>query len=280
MGLLKFIASKAFFKQLGISIIITVAVFWLAFTALNFYTGHGDEVKVPGLTGVNIGDLEQLNFEGNFEYVVIDSVYDDHFNQREIVLQDPLPGSMVKEGRKIYMTIVATQPEMVTMPDLVDLSLRQALIELKSNSLKLEKLAYVTHFAKNAVLAQKVESDTVVSGTEVLKGTPVELILGKGLNNEKIEIPFLIGMTENEAIKILNNSSLNVGYLKYLDGRDKLNSRVYLQQPPGIEDGKAEFGTYVDLWFRTGLHFNFDSLVQSYDADTLRADTLNVNKEF
>jgi beta-lactam-binding protein with PASTA domain len=187
---------------------------------------------------------------------------------------------MVKEGRKIYVTIVATQPEMVTMPDLVDLSLRQALIELKSNSLKLEKLVYVTNFAKNAVLAQKVDGDTIMSGIEVLKGTAVELILGKGLYNEKNEIPFLIGMTESEAIKALNNSSLNIGYLHYLDGRDKLNSKVYLQQPPGMDGEMAEFGAYVDLWFRSGLYFNFDSLVQTFDADTLQADSLIVNKEF
>lgn len=280
MGLLKFLASKTFFKHLGISIILTTAIFWLVITAIDNYTDHGDEIEVPGLTGINIDDLEQMNFNGDFQYLVIDSVYDDHFNQREIVLQDPLPGSMVKKGRKIYITIVATQPEMVLMPDFVDLSLRQALMELKSNSLKLDKLVYVTNFAKNAVLAQKIEGDTVVAGTEVLKGTPVELVLGKGISNEKIEIPFLIGMTENEAIKTLNNSSFNVGYLKYLDGRDKQYSRVYMQQPPGVDGEKAEFGAYVDLWFRSELYFNFDSLLQSFNTDTLQADILNYKKEF
>jgi hypothetical protein len=46
-------------------------------------------------------------------------------------------------------------------------------------------------------------------------------------------------------------------------------------------DGEmAEFGAYVDLWFRSGLYFNFDSLVQTFDADTLQADSLIVNKEF
>jgi len=218
--------------------------------------------------------------EGAFEYVVIDSVYDDHFNMGEIVLQDPSPGSRVKEGRKIYITIVASQPEMVKMPDLVDLSLRQALSELKANSLKLEKLEYVTNFAKNAVLAQRIEGDTVEVGTDILIGTPVELVLGKGMNNEKLKIPFLIGMTESEAIAKINNSSFNVGYLKYLDGRDKVHSKIYEQQPSGAAEAKAEFGACIDLWFRNDMNFNFDSLVQSYNSDTLVADTLNLKTDF
>lgn len=273
MGFFKFLVSRAFFKHLGIAIILVVAIIWLTMQALNFYTDHGDEIKVPGLTGIRIDKLPEMDFEGDFNYVVIDSVYDDHFNKGEIVLQDPQPGSKVKSGRKIYVTIVASQPEMVRMPDLVDLSLRQALSELKANSLKLDKLEYVPNFAKNAVLAQRIEGDTIDVGTEILKGTPVELVLGGGLNNEKIDVPFLIGMTETDAIKILNNSGFNVGYLKYLDGRDKIHSRIYEQQPPAAEDKKAEFGTYVDLWFRSDKFFNFDSLVVAYKDKSL-SDTI------
>lgn len=275
MGFLNFLKSKTFFKNLGIAILLVVFILWLAIQALNFYTQHDDEIEVVDLTGLRIDELPEQELEGYFDFVVIDSVYDDHFNKGEIVLQDPIPGSKVKSGRKIYITIVASQPEMVQMPDLVDLSLRQALSELKANSLKLEKLAYVSNFAKNAVLAQRIEGDTIEAGMEVLKGSAIELVLGKGLNNEKVEVPFLIGMTEHEAIKKLNNSALNVGYLKYLDGRDKQHSRVYEQQPQPIENLKVEYGAYVDLWFRNEMFFNFDSLVKHYNNDSLAMDKVS-----
>ncbi|MCF8366976.1 MAG: PASTA domain-containing protein [Bacteroidales bacterium] len=269
MSFIKFIKSKAFIKHFGIAILLSLVFLWLTLQALNIYTQHGSEIEVIDLTGMQVNELPKAEMDGVFDYVVIDSVYDDHFNKGEIVLQDPLPGSKVKSGRKIYITIVASQPEMVQMPNLVDLSLRQALNELKANSLKLDKLHYVSNFAKNAVLAQMIDGDTVISGTEVLKGSSVELILGKGKNNEKVNVPFLIGMTENEAIRLLNNSSLNVGYLKYLDGRDKLHARIYEQQPSIKDDVKVELGSYVDLWFRNELYFNFDSLVEFYNTDTL-----------
>lgn len=276
MSFIKFLKSKAFFKHFGIAILLVLIFLWLTVQALNIYTQHGDEIEVIDLTGMRVDELPDVNMDGAFDYVVIDSVYDDHFNKGEIVLQDPLPGSKVKSGRKIYITIVASQPEMVEMPDLVDLSLRQALNELKASSLKLDKLHYVSNFAKNAVLAQMIEGDTVIAGTDVLKGTPVELILGKGLNNEKIKVPFLIGLTEQEAIQRLNNASFNVGYLKYVDGRDKVHARVYEQQPSTRDEVKVEYGAYVDLWFRNDLYFNFDSLVEFYNADTLITDDLKV----
>ena len=278
MGFLKFLTSAAFFKHLGIAIVLVVLLLWLTLKVLNLYTHQGDDIEVPGLTGIRIDKLDEMDFEGDFNYLVIDSVYDDHFSKGEIVLQDPPPGSKVKSGRKIYVTIVASQPEMVVMPDLVDLSLRQALSELKANSLKLDKLEFVPNFAKNAVLAQRIEGDTINVGTEVLKGTPIELVLGAGLNNDKIDLPFLIGKTENEAIKILNNSGLNVGYLKYLDGRDKVHSRVYEQQPQPVEGAKANYGAYVDLWFRHDGFFDFDSLVAVYRTSLLEAADSTLNQ--
>ena len=268
MGLLKFLSGKTFYKHLGIAFLLIVLVIWLTVKALDFYTQNGEHLQVPGLTGVNIHELEHAVLPGNFDFVVIDSVYDDHFGKGEIVLQDPAPGSNVKSGRKIYVTIVASQPEMVAMPDLVDLSLRQALNELKAESLKLDKLSYVENFAKNAVLAQRIDGDTITPATPVLKGSLVELVLGKGLNNEKADVPFLLGLTENEAIALINNASLNVGYLKYQDSRDKMHSRVYKQQP-GSPPQKVTYGAYVDLWFRSDQFFNFDSLVEVYNADTL-----------
>lgn len=281
MGFFGFLVSRVFFKHLAIALVLVALIIWLTMQALKFYTNHGEGIEVPELTGIRIDKIPKMEIEGDFNYVVIDSVYDDHFSKGEIVMQDPPPGSKVKSGRKIYVTIVASQPEMVNMPDLVDLSLRQALSELKASGLKLDKLKYVSNFAKNAVLAQRIEEDTIDPGTRVLKGTPVELVLGAGLNNEKTEVPFLIGMTETEAIKLLSTSGFNVGYLKYLDGRDKLHSRVYEQQPPASENIRADYGTYVDLWFRNEQYFNFDSLVEAYRNKTEenQADSLAIENQ-
>lgn len=274
MGFFKFLLSKTFFKQLAITVVVVAVLFWLILKTLGIYTSHGESVDVPNLTGINYNNVDKIEGADQFEFLVIDSVFDDHFQKGAIVLQDPPPGSAVKQGRKVYVTVVATQPEMVFAPNLVDLSLRQALNELKASGLKLEKLEYVENFAKNAVLAQRFEGDTIRPGTEIQKGSAIELVLGKGLKGDKIKVPFLIGKTESEAINILSNSSFNIGFLNYFDERDKMHSRVYSQQPEAKENYNVEYGTLVDLWFRSDLVFDFDSLLIVYAADTLGADTL------
>jgi len=268
MGIKKFLLSRTFFKHLTISIAGGLLLLWISLQILGFYTNHGESIAVPGLIGVNLTELNQYDREGNFRFLVIDSIYDDHFGKGSIVQQDPPPGSSVKSGRKIYLTVVASQPETVLMPDLVDLSLRQALGSLKAAGLRLEKLEYVSNIAKNAVLDQRFEGATVSPGAEILKGSPIVLILGKGLRNETVAVPYLIGKTETEAITILNLASLNVGFLNYSDTRDKLHSRVYMQQPARRDGQRVEFGSYVDLWFKSDLLFNFDSLVKTIPSDT------------
>lgn len=269
MRVLNFLISKTFLKHLGIALTGLLVLLVLVLTGLGIYTNHGEAITVPGLTGVQQKDLQQFDPNGDFRFVVIDSIFDDQFVKGAIVLQDPLPGSKVKRGRKIYLTVVATQPETVLMPDLVDLTLRQALSGLKASGLKLDRLEYVSNLARNAVLAQKHQGDTIAPGTEILKGSDIELILGQGPRNEKVNIPLVIGKTEAEAIATLNQASFNLGYLNYTDQRDRQHSRVYMQQPMGGEGQLAELGSYVDLWFRSDLYFDFDSLVRSLETDSL-----------
>lgn len=268
MGIKNFLISRTFFKHLALSVAGGILLFWLSLQMLALYTRHGEAIEVPGLIGVQVNDLDQYDPKGRFDFQIIDSIFDDNLPKGAIVLQEPPPGSRVKSGRKIYLTVVTSQPETVRMPDLVDLSLRQALAGLKAAGLKVEKLDYISNMAKNAVLGQYFEGMPVTPGTEILKGSAIKLVLGKGLKSETIPIPFLIGLTEAEAISLLNHSFLNVGLLNYSDMRDIQHSRVFRQQPMGRSNQRAVFGDYVDLWFKSDLIINFDSLQKAVLTDT------------
>lgn len=264
-------------KQIAIAFVVILLLLWFSLKFIGCYTKHGDEIMVPNLLGVNINKIEEADPHKNFEFRVIDSVYDEGYEKGAIVLQDPPARSMVKRGRKIYLTIMSSQPEIVTMPNLVDLSLRQALSELKSAGLKVGVLEYVDNFAKNAVLEQKFDGEVISPGTRLQKDSPIQIVMGKGVNTEKVAVPFLIGKTENEAFDILNCASLNIGNVSYLDEKNKVHSRVYLQSPAANSDTLLVFGSFVDLWFRSDLDFNFNELIESIKADTLISDSLRVD---
>ena len=277
MRILDIFISKPVVKNLAIALAIVLLLLWITLKFIGCYTRHGSEIIVPNLIGVNINEIEQDGNNNDFEFVVIDSVYQDGFEKGAVVLQDPPARAMVKKGRKIYLTIMSSQPEMVTMPNLVDLSLRQAQSVLKSAGLKIGILEYVDNFAKNAVLDQKYEGSFIQPGTQLQKGTAIQMVMGKGLEAEKVAVPFLIGKTEEEACDLLNISSLNAGEISYYDDKDGAHSRVYLQSPATNRDTLLVFGSFVDLWLRSDLDFDFDKLLRSMETDTLVSDSASLS---
>jgi beta-lactam-binding protein with PASTA domain len=279
MDFLKLFLNKLFLKHFAIAIVSGIFLFWIVLQIVSIYTRQGKSIEVPDLRGKTVDEVGWMDNSDDFEIVVIDSMFDEDYPIGAIVLQDPPYGTKVKKGRKIYVTIISTQPQMVRMPDLVDLSLRQALIEIGAASLTIDKLEYVENFAKNAVLNQKAEGEMINPGTEIPKGTSITLVLGKGLGNQKVIIPQLLGMTESEAVEIIYSSFLNVGRISHLDQKDPIHSRVYLQDPSISGSEPVEPGTVINLWFRSDLNFDFDELLKANSTDSLNSDSLIINDE-
>ena len=265
MSFLGFLLEKKFYIHFGISIILSVILLLIAIALLKSYTRHGEAYVVPDLEGKMYDRLFENEASEVFNFVVTDSVYDNSLLPGSILKQNPSPGSKAKEGRTIYLTIVSYTPKMSVMPDLKDLTVRQAVTTLRTNGLKIRKVIFTPHFAGNAVLGQYFEGDTLVAGTEILEGSEIDLVAGLGENN-LARVPFVMGLTRDEARSSLQMASFNAGKEYYLDTPDPLHSRVYRQYPPwnqGMYPGDS-----VTLYFRSDLTFNFDALLMSNNPDT------------
>lgn len=183
MSLKKFIFSKTFLIHFSLSIAVTVVLIILTMLFLNIYTRHGSFIKAPNVTGMTIANMEKTILENDLEFVIIDSIYPSHKShiRGTVIDQEPKPNSKVKTGRKIYITVVAMMAEKVKMPELKDLTLRQATSILESYGLKVGKLTYAPDIAKNAVLNQKHKGKKIEAGTLIEKGSSIDLTLGSGL---------------------------------------------------------------------------------------------------
>jgi beta-lactam-binding protein with PASTA domain len=272
MAFFSFLTKRKFYLHFGISIAITIVIFLAIFQFLKIYTEHGDEYVVPDFYGMTLQEIQEWDQKKLFEYVVIDSLYDTKNKKEAVVLQHPRPGSNVKEDRKIYFTIVAKMPEMVEMPDLIDLSLRQAINLLHAKGLQVNKLEYVSDFAENAVLEQLFQDELVEPGTMLEKGSGIDMVLGLG-ENKRVPVPFLIGLTYTEAVDAINRASFNVGNVNYLDGNDRLHSKVYQQRPDWSEDAELYRGQNINIRLRSDEFFDFEALIEKYKPDTTSVDT-------
>lgn len=256
MGHFEFLKQKKFYIHLLIIILLFFVLMWIAFRSLDCYTRHDKVYAMPNFIGQNYLEV-QREYASNFNFILIDSVYPKGEEPGSIIQQDPLPDSKVKKGRNIYCIIVAVMPEKTEMPNLKNLSLRQAVGTLESNGLEVDKLIYEDYFAKNAVIEQLYQGQVIEPGTEIVKGSKISLRVGIGQDKKKIEIPNLIGRPAVEVKRLLNVAGLNLGE-EFFDDSDSLQYMKVSKMKPGPSSALVDAGTFVNIWYRSSKKFDFD----------------------
>ena len=279
MGFFSFLGKLKFYKHLGIAIILSVILYGATFVFLNIFTRHDKTILIPYLYGSTLSGIKNENLTNEFEIIITDSIYDITKEKGTIIQQNPLPYSKVKKHRKIYLTVVAGITEKILMPNLVDLSLRQALGTLETVGLQVGYLDYIQHFAENAVLEQVFRGEIIKPDTLIEKRSRIDLVLGTGNSGKKTTVPFLIGKRQRDAIKLINYSSFNIGKEYFLDGNDTTNARIYKQEPAWDSDSLLNHGDFVNLWYRSELDFDFVEFLESLKPDTLNTDTLMIDED-
>ena len=177
-------------STLILMLLISVLIVVLVGYTLRFFTLHGKEYDIPDLRGFDAEQLEQYKKDSNdhdFKILINDSVFIPDREGGTVLSQDPLPGNKAKKGRKIYVSIVAWNSPQVEMPNLVDLSLRQAENILTSNDLRLGQVIYKASKYSNAVLEQRYNGRIVEAGILVPYQAKITLIVGKGGSGDEDE---------------------------------------------------------------------------------------------
>ncbi len=180
MDFLRFLFSKKFLRHFLIAIGITLLLVWIVLQSLAWYTKHNDYIIVPDYRGLYFSEVQVNPDYSNYQFKVIDSIFDFNKPKGTILSQDPFPGAKVKKNRMIYLTVTSMVPEKTTMPELRDLTLRQAQSMLESAGLKLGRLSYIKSFDEDAVQNQFFKGRVIKAGTEIDKGSVINLTVGMG----------------------------------------------------------------------------------------------------
>lgn len=272
MSLKNFILSKVFIKNLGFAIVIAVGVVMMLLIYLNFYTRHGQARPVPDFFGLTMEQTAKLAKKSRLRYQVIDSVYTTLVPRGCVAEQNPKPGFKVKKWRNVVLTINAFYPEMIAMPNLVDLPKRQAISLIESSGLETGLLIYRPDLSIDVVIDQLYNGKNIPEGDSLQKGSVVDLVLGKGLSNQRTPVPDLIGMNLEPARNKILVSSLNLGTYIYdntiLNGEDTLNAFVYKQNPEFKDYASLQLGSTIYIWLTV------DSAKLQVDSTFIISDTI------
>ena len=232
------IMDKSDVKFIGLNIVLAVVVgvgILVALIAyLRRYTEHGIEVDVTDVRGLLVAEAEPLLADQGLQLVVVDSTYSDKVPFGTIVEQDPKPMSHAKHGRSVYVTINATTKRQVTMPNLQDMSYRQAETTLRGMGLVVDTVyEYEPSEFRDLVLdVKRIDGESILPGEKIAIGTAVRLVVGFGRGTEEVEVPSVIGLTLQDARKLLLNHRLTIGAVSYDEpGEEGVVQYIYHQTP-------------------------------------------------
>ena len=181
MSLFKFLTSRTFFIQAFLALAIVVGFTFLVIQFLDFRTNHCQEIKVPDLAKMKLEIAEEKLNELDLEVFLLDTVeFNADFPPFTILEQDPKAGSLVKDGRKVYVKLNAGEFTDITIPEFKDKTFRQISSTIKSLTLKEGKITYKPHIAKDVVLQIYQDGRRLRAGDKVKKNSTLDFVLGDG----------------------------------------------------------------------------------------------------
>lgn len=269
---------KAFFKKqwvkhLMVMIGISIVLLFLISLFIKLYARQGKEFVMPQFAvsdstpGKTVEEAMAAN-DLDLEFVILDSVYTPGIKADLILTQDPLAGTMVKKGRKVYVSVASASAADIIMPELTGLSVRQATSEIYACGLKVGNLTFVDDPFKNNVKEQKVKGRPIYAGQKVAPGTVIDLVVGNGDGSGGVPVPFLIGKTSEQAHRDIHSLSLNVGREHFNGVKDKASAVVYRQEPDYTGVNKHPFGTRIELWYIDASDADVQKMISDFRVDS------------
>lgn len=179
------------------------------------YTNYDEGLTVPDVSQISLEEAQQQLTSYGLRYEVTERRSNTAYPADYVIDQTPRPSEIVKPNRKIYLTVNTESNPTVEVPDVVDLSYRNARIQLQNYGLRVGTVSYESSRFKNSVLRQSVPPEK-----EVPKGTVIDLAVSDGLGEKMVEIPNIEGLRLSEAQQKIQEVGLRVGEIRYQPSKE------------------------------------------------------------
>ncbi|MBT3254723.1 MAG: PASTA domain-containing protein [Candidatus Marinimicrobia bacterium] len=216
---------------------------------LPLYVNWNNEIRVPSLTHTDLNKATKILKERTLEWTIKDTIFRRDIPSGFIMDQYPEAGQMVKENRKIQLTI-NLPPAKLEMPDLIAITERQATIALDRLGLVLvETLTDSSdQFERTVVMEQ-----SVLAGMPVAPGDSITITVSLGKRNLKKSMPDLLNKGLDEARRTLESQGFLLGEVQTTENSDLLPNTVVSQSVAAGKEFPRERIIQVDLMITDGF---------------------------
>ena len=238
---------------------IIVALLAIAGIAFAVTTFMGSTTEVPDLTGKTQAEAEKELDAAELDLGKVDSEYSDTVEAGLVISQDPTGGSSAKKDSKVNI-VLSLGVEQGSVPDLSGKNAQEAQKAIEDAGFKAE-------FGGNE--PSDVDKDLVsrqepAAGSDAAKGDTVTYWISSG--PEKIDVPKVIGYSEEEATQILVDAGFKVTSSKDYSS-EYAEGTVMDQSPNG---GQLDAGSFVEIVISAGQQsYEIPSVVGLSEAEAL-----------
>lgn len=227
---------KIFYVSLA-SLIAAGALFLtlLDYVIMPAYTNYNEGVTVPDITQVSLEEAEERLSDYGLRFEVAERRSNSAYPADYVIDQMPASAEIVKPNRKIYLTVNTVTNPTVQVPDVVNLSYRNAQIQLENYGLQVGTVSYESSRFKNSVLRQSIPPDE-----EVPKGTLVDLAVSDGLGEKTVKVPNITGLRLSEAQQKLHEANLRIGEIRFQPTRETEPNTILSYEPNKDEVKEGE----------------------------------------
>lgn len=181
MRQLRFFISKTFFLSLLQAGVVGAGLIFLLFLVLRFHTRQNRLIEVPNLYQIPLTEAEALLSDLRLIFEVMDSTqFNPEIPPFSIIEHQPRAHDEVKRGRKIYLTLNPSTYRKVSIPNVVQVTYRNAVSSLRAVGLEVGNISYRNNIGKDMVLAMRFDGDEIEPGAKIPKSSTVDLVLGNG----------------------------------------------------------------------------------------------------
>ena len=197
-------------------------------------------VLVPRVTGLDLEQAQRICSDRGLTLQVEDRRYSAGVPSDRILSQTPSEGASVKRGRTVRVH-VSMGTEMVVVPDVRGMTMRQASLQLDQANLVLGRVSRI-HVGTSG---QVVRATRPRAGTPAAAGNSVDLLVAVGGAPEPCLMPDLLGRPLDDVRELILERGFRVGRITYRSRRGVYPGTVLEHYPP--RGALIHLGESVDL---------------------------------
>jgi len=184
--------------------------------------------------------LERYGLKSHIEWEESDT-----YEKGTVISTSKQAGLKVDVGAEIVLK-VSTGTTSVIVPDVMGFSLNAANKSIMSKGLETEILYdFSDDVAEGVIMAQNPEGDA-----KTPEGSTVTITVSKGPRPDLIEVPVLLGLESEEAVKLLNEKGFTIGLTTEVYNDIYAENTVCYQNI--VQGTEVEKGTIIDIQISKG----------------------------